>query len=294
MQKSKSFRIALTLISSITVASCGSTDEQTDNAASLAKTSLMEAVTSRTVEEQARDKYRHPVETMAFFQVSPGMTVAEALPGGGWYSKILVNYLGAEGSLYGVNYVDDMWARFGFFSPERIEERKAATQGFNTMVDELTDNGINTKGFTFDTLPSDVEGTVDRVLFVRALHNLNRFEQEAGTMTTALATAHAMLKKDGLVGVVQHRVSEDSDDSGATGARGYLKESAVKAAFEAAGFELVASSDINANPKDQPGPKDIVWRLPPSLNGARDDETKKQAMMDIGESDRMTLLFKKK
>jgi predicted methyltransferase len=293
MYKPKNIRLAFALISSVVIASCSSTDMQTKKPEVLENTLLIQAVTSRTADEQARDQYRHPVETIAFFQIEPGMTVAEALPGGGWYSKILVNYLGSEANFYGVNYVDDMWARFGFFSPERIEERKAATTGFNGMIDEITDNGINTKGFTFDTAPSDIAGTVDRVLFIRALHNLNRFEAEAGTLTTALKTTHAMLKDDGLVGVVQHRVSENADEMGANGGRGYLKESAVKAAFIAAGFELVASSDINANPKDQPLPKDIVWRLPPSLNGVGDDESKKQAMLAIGESDRMTLLFKK-
>lgn len=293
MQKRKNIRLAFALISSVVIASCSSTNMPTTKIEASENTSLIKAVTSRTADEQARDQYRHPAQTIAFFQIEPGMTVAEALPGGGWYSKILVNYLGSQGNLYGVNYVDDMWARFGFFSPERIEERKAATKGFNGMIEELTDNGINTKGFTFDTLPTEVVGTVDRVLFIRALHNLNRFEAEADTLTTALKTTHAMLKDDGLVGVVQHRLAESADDIGSNGGRGYLKESAVKAAFKAAGFELVGSSELNANPKDQPGPKDIVWRLPPSLNGVGDDESKKQAMLAIGESDRMTLLFKK-
>jgi predicted methyltransferase len=63
--------------------------------------------------------------------------------------------------------------------------------------------------------------------------------------------------------------------------------------FENAGFKLVAKSEINANPNDKPGPTDIVWRLPPTLMGVGDDETKKAAMQAVGESDRMTLLFKK-
>ncbi len=63
--------------------------------------------------------------------------------------------------------------------------------------------------------------------------------------------------------------------------------------FEAAGFELVESSEMNANPKDQPGPEDIVWRLPPSLATSKEDPQLNAAMQAIGESDRMTLLFKK-
>ena len=82
------------------------------------------AVESRSEEDRSRDIYRNPIKTLAFFDVQPGMTVAEALPGGGWYSKILANYLGAEGKLYGINYNEDMWARFGFFSEDAIKEAK--------------------------------------------------------------------------------------------------------------------------------------------------------------------------
>ena len=96
-----------------------------------------------------------------------------------------------------------------------------------------------------------------------------------------------------MVGVVQHRLPESAAAEGADGSRGYLKQSDVVAAFEAAGFELVASSEINANPKDVPGAEDIVWRLPPSLNGSAEDPEKREAMKAIGESDRMTLLFRK-
>lgn len=255
---------------------------------------LKSVAAARSDEEKARDAFRNPVETLAFFGVKPGMTVAEALPGGGWYSKIIANYLGSEGQLYGVNYVDSMWARFGFFSEERIKERIAATHEFGDMVKEHTDNGIKTMGFTFNTVPDEVTGKVDRVLFIRALHNLNRFEKDANTMTEALQATHKMLKDDGLVGVVQHQLPESAADSGADGSRGYLKQSALVATFEKAGFELVASADINSNKKDQPSDTDIVWRLPPTYFGAGDDPEKREAADAIGESNRMTLLFKKR
>jgi predicted methyltransferase len=93
--------------------------------------------------------------------------------------------------------------------------------------------------------------------------------------------------------VVQHRAPADADDAGADGSRGYLKQADVVAFFEDAGFELVRSSEINANPRDKPGPKDIVWRLPPSLTDSKDDPARKEAMLAIGESDRMTLTFRK-
>ena len=253
---------------------------------------LNAVLTSRSDEDKVRDDARQPLETLTFFQIKPGMTIAEALPGGGWYTRILANYLGQDGTLYGVNYPDSLWPMLSYASPEWIAERIAATQNFTAKVATFTDNGITAQGFTFDTVPPEVEGTVDRVLLIRALHNLNRFQQKAGTGSQALAATHAMLKQDGLVGVVQHRAPATASKEWADGNKGYLNEVAVIAMFAEAGFALVAQSEINANPMDQPSGEDNVWQLPPSLRGNSDDE-QRDAMVAIGESDRMTLLFRK-
>lgn len=257
-------------------------------------TALEEAIAERPEDERSRDRYRHPFETLAFFRVKPGMTVAEGLPGGGWYTRILADYLGGEGTLYGVDYAHRMWPMFSWATDEWIAERKAATAGFAERVAEYTDNGIEALGFTFESVPAAAEGTVDRVLLIRALHNLYRFEEEAGTLTRALESIDLMLADDGLVGVVQHRAPESVSDASAQGQRGYLKQSAVIDSFESAGFELVQTSEINANPEDNPGEDAVVWRLPPSLRGSEDDPEQREKMREIGESDRMTLLFRKR
>ena len=253
---------------------------------------LNAVLASRSDEDKVRDDARQPLETLTFFQIKPGMTIAEALPGGGWYTRILANYLGQDGTLYGVNYPDSLWPMLSYASPEWIAERIAAYQNFTAKVATFTDNGITAQGFTFDTVPPEVEGTVDRVLLIRALHNLNRFQQKAGTRSQALAATHAMLKHDGLVGVVQHRAPATASKEWADGNKGYLNEVAVIAMFAEAGFALVAQSEINANPMDQPSGEDSVWRLSPSLRGSNDDE-QREIMVAIGESDRMTLLFRK-
>ena len=259
-----------------------------DNSATLAA-----VVAARSDEDKTRDGARHPVETLAFFQLEPGMTVAEGLPGGGWYTRILANYLGEDGVLYGVNYADRMWPMIRSGDPQWIAARIAATDQFPADVATYTDNGITAQGFTFETIPPEVVGTVDRVLLIRALHNLNRFEQGAKTRSQALAGVRAMLKDDGLVGVVQHRAPETATGEWANGSHGYLDEAAVILMFEEAGFELVADREINANPLDQPAGDDTVWRLTPSLRGSEDDPEKQEALRAIGESDRMTLLFRK-
>lgn len=257
------------------------------------KAALTQVVAARSAEDKARDGARHPAETLEFLRVKPGMTVAEVLPGSGWYTRILVEYLGSEGAIYGVNYADRMWSMFSFATDDWIAGRIAATKEFPAQVSEFTDNGIAALGFTVSTVPPEVVGTVDRVLLIRGLHNLNRFEAQAGTRSQALAAMRSMLKDDGLVGVVQHRVAASDDKSGSDGSRGYLEEADVILMFEDAGFELVATSQINANAKDKPGPEDIVWRLPPSLRTSKDDPELRAAMEAIGESDRMTLLFRK-
>ncbi len=271
---------------------CGSAlAESIDNTP--AASSLEQVIAARSAADKSRDGARHPLQTLNFFRVEKGMTVAEALPEGGWYTRILAPYLGSEGSLYGVNYPDEIWPLFGFMDKDTIAKNIASTNEFPNLVKNYTDSGINAQGFTFSTVPEKLYNTVDRVLIIRALHNLARFEPTAGSRSQALSSVRIMLKKGGMVGVVQHRLPESSSDDGADGSRGYLKQSDVIKMFEQAGFELVASSEINANPKDKPGPEDIVWRLPPTLSGTGDDAAKKAAMEAIGESDRMTLLFKK-
>src|SRR5690606_27198267 len=108
----------------------------------------------------------------------------------------------------------------------------------------------------YGEFPEDLAGTADVVLVVRALHHLMRLEDQGGYLTKALEDMKTVLKPGGIVGVVQHRAPETSSDAWARGDAGYVKQSAVIAAFEKAGFEFVGSSEINANPKDQPTEQD--------------------------------------
>jgi len=254
----------------------------------LATARLTAIVDARSDEKKVRDNQRNPQQTLEFFGIKPGMTVAEVLPGGGWYTEITAPYVGSDGTYYGVNYDDTMWAMFGFFSQEVIAERIASMDSFKEKVAAMSEQAPVAKGFAFGRIPTDVKGTVDFVLMIRALHNLNRFEELASTRTQGLSDVYQLLKPGGMVGVVQHRAPEQADDDWSAGQNGYLKTSAVIAMFESAGFEYIDSSEVNANQKDQPTMDDYVWRLPPSLRTEN-----KEAMRAIGESDRMTLKFKK-
>ncbi|MEM9670256.1 MAG: methyltransferase domain-containing protein [Pseudomonadota bacterium] len=247
-------------------------------------------------ENQARFDDRNPAETLEFFGIAPGMTVAEILPGGGWYTKILLPYLGDEGALIGIDYSIDMWSKFGgFATPEFLEAKE-------TWAETWTEGALEWRGDTeagvsalvFGSRDPATDGTVDAVLMIRALHHLNRFNtDEKNYMDEALADIHALLKPGGTFAIVQHRGPEENDDEWAKGDNGYMKQSAVIAMVEAAGFELAAESEINANPKDVPTNEEFVWRLPPSLGTSEDDPELKAQMEAIGETDRMTLKFTK-
>jgi len=245
-------------------------------------------------EVQARYGARNPAETLAFFGIEPGMVVAEALPGGGWYSKILMPYLGEDGTLVGAHYPNDLWPKFGF-GEEWAATRIEATANWPTQAAEWgVENSSKVESYQLTQMPEAADGKLDAILFIRALHNLNRFsDDESPYMADTLAEAYRVLKPGGVVGVVQHQAPEGNSDDWANGSNGYLKQSAVVSAFESAGFELVGTSDVNANPADLPGEDDFVWRLPPSLSGTEEGTPERAANEAIGESNRMTLKFRK-
>ena len=244
---------------------------------------------------KARYTYRHPEETLQFFGVEPGMTVAEILPGGGWYTKILLPYLGADGKVIGVDYSLDMWPEFGGFADEAFLENKKTwpTTWTETANSWRGDEGATVEAFAFGNRDTALDGTVDTVLFIRALHNLARFQDEGDYLTQAITEAHALLKPGGVLGVVQHQAREDMPEDWADGSNGYLKKSYIIEKMEAAGFELVDESSVNENADDVPTVEDGVWRLPPTLGTSADDPELRSEMEAVGESNRMTLKFKK-
>jgi len=267
--------------------------ESIEKEAAMADVSSLDVVlASQSDDVKARYQYRNPKETLEFFGVAPGMTVVDTLPGNPWYSGILIDYLGSDGKVIGADYSAEMWTQFGNFSPDPAEKATwaadwtAEAEGWRDA-----DNDASVGAVAFGSVPEEMAGTVDVILQIRSLHHFNRFEDEGGYMTEALADMMTLLKPGGVVGVVLHRAPEENSD--ATGDQGYVKQSAIIATFENAGFELAGSSEVNANPKDQPTEEDFVWRLPPTYATSRDNPELKAQMEAIGETDRMTLKFRK-
>lgn len=245
---------------------------------------------------QARYVHRNPRETLEFFGVEPGMTVVEGLPGGGWYTRILLPYLGSEGALIGVAYEYDMYSLFPFASEEFMQRQANWTSDWAEGAQAWRgDDGAPVLATRFGSMPAGTDGSVDVVLMIRVLHNMARF-QNAGDgdfLDTALNDAYRVLKPGGVLGVVQHQARDDMPDDWASGAAGYLKKSFVVDMATAAGFEFDGESDINANPNDRPTTDDIVWRLPPGLRTSEDDAALRAELEAVGESHRMTLRFVK-
>ncbi|WP_086738667.1 class I SAM-dependent methyltransferase [Erythrobacter colymbi] len=230
-------------------------------------------------EDKARDQFRHPAETLAFFHVGPEMKVGEYSPGGGWYTRLLGHYLGGEGQLVGI-YINPVLATSDPARQQRIRDQAA---GFGKEVAGYT--GLPAEhfsGITLDNIEGQ-KGTFDRILLMRALHNPLRM----GILDTELRAMRELLKDDGLIGVEQHRAKPDAPWAYANGSMGYLRQEDVIDIMRINGFELVAASEINANPKDTADHKGGVWEMPPTL------QTKREDLKGLGESDRMTLLFKK-
>lgn len=265
--------------------------------ASLAAPRTLDAVLAEQSDDvKARYQWRHPRETLEFFGVRPGMTVVDTLPGDdGYYSKILRSYLGPAGKVIGADYAVDMWKLFGGFATAEFLAKKATWAADWTAIARgwCEEDCAVAEAVVFGSIPAEDKGTVDAVLMIRAMHHFNRFEEEGGWRTSALKDTMDMLKPGGIVGVVAHRAPEGHSDKWAEGDAGYLKQSQLIAAFEASGFEFLGSSEINANPADQPTEQDFVWRLPPTLATSRDNPELKAKMEAIGETDRMTLKFRK-
>ena len=255
---------------------------------------LVRVLEKQDTETKARYTYRHPVRTLAFFGVEPGMTVVDMMPGKVWYAGILADFLGKEGVVIGADIPTAMFESYQSVTQERKLTRRAwPTTWPAEMLDGAQEDNAPVLAIRAGELAEDKKGVADLAIIVRGLHSAHRFqvEDEKPFLDTIITDLHAVLKPGGKLGVVQHRAPESAPDAWANGAKGYLKQSRVIALFEAAGFTLVATSEINANPMDRPTEADRVWRLPPA--NRNDDEAVKAQMQAIGESDRMTLLFQK-
>lgn len=262
---------------------------ETPEVAALTPLQVAVSDAGRSDAEKVRDVWRHPIETLEFFEVEPSDTVVEIWPGGGWYTNILAPYLAAGGGKLVAAGFDPAAA------PD--EERKQRT------IDRLAEFKSNYTDPRYGTIeysvfsgvsgPLTEGGTADAVLTFRNVHNW----MSGGYTEKFFTDAFAALKPGGILGVVEHRLPSTATQD-PTGSTGYVHEDFIKARAIAAGFEFVGSSEINANPADTANHPFGVWTLPPVSTTADSDGNTPEGFdptlyADVGESDRMTLKFVK-
>jgi predicted methyltransferase len=245
-------------------------------------TSLDNAIAGpqRSDKARARDVYRHPSETLQFFDLDPTQTVLEIAPGGGWYTDILAPYLHDAGQLYEAQYLSTS-ADLAAEDNQTDAAYRHKLAGAPAIYGKVVVGTLHAGQF----MGFDAHDRFDRVLTFRNIHNWIK----DGQIDANLQAFYGALKHGGELGVEEHRARPGTSvqqmiDSG------YVTETFVIEHAQAAGFRLVASSEINANPRDTTDHPHGVWSLPPTYEGGDVDRSRYAA---IGESDRMTLKFVK-
>jgi predicted methyltransferase len=235
-----------------------------------------------------RDQYRHPVETLAFLGFTPAMTVLDIGPGTGYYTELLAPVLAKDGLYLATNREPPSAAsapsghHWTPYEGERFDDLLRAAPEVYGKVQVIR--------IDYRAPKLNLDGKVDMVLLMREVHMMKNW----ATLDTWLGEIHRALKPNGILGVEDHRAVPGADPE-QTVEKGYLPEAWVIKKIEAAGFALVARSEINANPRDTRDYPNGVWSLPPSFQAgpsyAPADATDRARYAPIGESDRMTLKF---
>ncbi|HEX5539926.1 MAG TPA: methyltransferase [Methylophilaceae bacterium] len=234
----------------------------------------------RSPRHQARDQYRHPQQTLAFFGINQAQTVVEIWPSEGWYTEILAPLLKENGTLYEASFAET--------DPQTKPFRKQMAQDFRAKLaahPDIYSSVILTELQAPQHVAIAPAGSADLVLTFRSVHNWLK----DGNADQVFAAMFRALKPGGVLGVVEHRAQAGTPLPQMI-KTGYVTEAEVIALAQAAGFKLAGSSEINANPRDSKDHPMGVWSLPPILRGGADG---REHFLTIGESDRMTLKFVK-
>lgn len=243
----------------------------------------------RSEENIARNRYRHPVGTLTFLGLEDGMTVMEIWPGGGWYTEILAPVVRNHGQFIAAAYDVDVPDQPGY--RYRLQEAMLAKFSANP---ELYDQVVIEPWSPPASASLGEAGSVDLLLTFRNTHGW----VSGGEAEQVFAEFARVLKPGGILGVVQHRAKPGADPAESS-EMGYVSEQAVVDLARGAGLYLEARSEVNANPADSTDHEGGVWNLLPGLSACRDmasEEEKatcNEKFQVIGESDRMTLRFRK-
>ena len=236
----------------------------------------------RTPAFRLRDVYRHPLQTLEFFGARSDMTIIEVLPGGGWYTEILAPFLHDRGMLIEATPAASSANPFARRSAASYAQKLAAAPA---IYGKIAMTPFEPPAY----MPLGAPDSADMVVTFLNLHDLVFFNVHKQVTSEIVErffrSAAQVLKPGGVLGIVAHRARAGSSVSESIALGRVPQDYAIREA-EKAGLKLVATSEINANPRDDGSYP--VWYLPPSLQLGEQDRAKYTA---IGESDDMTLLF---
>lgn len=234
-----------------------------------------------------RDRWRNPEATLQFFGVRSSDTVVEIWPGQGWYTSILGPYLKqGEGKLI-VGHFD------AAASNSQVVRQMVDAYRARFAADPRIYGNVTVVPFGPRSMLMAAPNSVDKVLTFRNVHNW----MAQGWTEKAFADFYTILKPGGILGIEEHRGRTDEPQD-PLARDGYVREDYVIQLAREAGFEFIGGAEINANPADTKDHPFGVWTLPPvsrtSPIGQTDDPGFDRTRYDeIGESDRMTLRFRK-
>ena len=274
MRMNKKIATCLTAVAVVLAASCSTTSTRETTA--LALDNIL-AGGQREGENSARDRYRHPKETLLFFGIRPEMKVLEVWPEPGWYTEIIAPLVREHGKYYAAVIAADPESKYVTERLSEYQQKLASKPALYGAVEVVT--------FPSDGADVVPPGTLDMVVTFRNIHNW----MARDSAEQVFATLYKALKPGGVLGVVEHRgnpaIAQDPKAKS-----GYVNEDYAIRLIEGQGFRLVGESQVNANPKDTKDYEQGVWTLPPTYRLGNQD---RQKYADIGESDRFTLKFVK-
>lgn len=208
---------------------------------------------SRPATDSARDALRLPGETLAFAGVKPGMAVAELFPAGGYYTRMISDVVGPKGKVFGIE--NAKW--------DKGEDAKMAAEPGHANVQ------VQLGKFGEFTLPQKV----DMFWTTQNYHDLHVAEYGNLDVADFNKRVHDALKPGGIYFILDHQANPGTDDAGIAKVHRIEKSQVIKE-VTAAGFKLVRTSDVLANPAD--------------------DHIKRNAEADIrGHTDRFIYVFQK-
>jgi predicted methyltransferase len=178
----------------------------------------------RPADDKAQDEVRKPGEVLAFSGVKPGQHVAEFLPGGGYYTRMLSDVVGPNGKVYALE--TSRWGQ------QNIDATKKAIDGHANV-------SLDVSPFGAFNLPEKVD------VFWTTLNYHDLHVAKYGVVDMAAFNKHVYdsLKPGGVYFITDHDSAAGAGDTKVADLHRIEKATVVKE-VTAAGFRLEGESDV--------------------------------------------------